>query len=146
MKEILEKLKKSFGENYISVKSNAITLKDIAEDYGKIAKLRFEKHQLESARDKKFMLLGTTVYPFLQENNPERLRTHETLPMLIDEIKNYNNQIELIQLAINDIAARERRKPRIEAEESIRRQIERLEEQIEKRLSELKAVKEALDK
>ncbi|HHM01823.1 MAG TPA: hypothetical protein ENJ15_02340 [Caldithrix abyssi] len=146
MKEILEKLKKSFEENYVSVKSNAITLKDIAEDYGKIAKLHFEKHQLESARDKKFLLLGTTVYPHLLENNIERLAGHETLPMLIDEIKNYNNQIELIQLAINDIASRERRKPKIQAEENIRQQIERLEEQIEQRLSELKAVKEALDK
>ncbi|RMH60253.1 MAG: hypothetical protein D6677_14015 [Calditrichaeota bacterium] len=146
MKDLLEKLKKGVEESFDALRDNAVSIKDIAGDYGKIAKLRFEKHQLQSAREKKLTLLGKTIYPYMLENRPEHLREHETLPMLVDEIKNLDNQIELLQLAIKDIAAREIQKTRRTEKEALYRQIEALEEQIEKRLNELKAVRDALDK
>ncbi len=146
MKDILDKLKKSVEDSFDVLRSNAVNIKDVAEDYGKIAKLRFEKHQLQSAREKKFTLLGKTVYPYLLENRPEQLREHETLPMLVDEIKNFDNQIELLHLAIKDISAREKRITTEKDKDAVYKQIEALEEKIEQRLNELKAVREALDK
>ena len=80
------------------------------------------------------------------ENNTQALKTHETLQMLLDEIKNLSNQIELVQIAISDISTREKNRPASKDHDKIRQEIERLETQIEDHLSELKAVKKALEK
>ena len=143
MTDFLDKIKKGVEEGFDAVRNNAGTIKDKAEDLGKIAKLKFELHQLKSAREKKLALLGNTTFPYLVENNTEALRTHETLQILLDEIKNLNNQIELVQHAITDISARERQElKKLQNNEKIRREIEKLEKQIE----EIKAVKKVLDK
>ncbi len=145
MSDSLEKLKKSAEGSYSTVLNNAVNLKDLAEGYGKIAKLKFELHQLKSAREKKLALLGKTVFPYLLENNTKALQTHETLQMLLDEIKNLGNQVELVQHAISDISDRE--KVYTEKDHGkIQGEIEILERQIEEQLEELKAVKKALDK
>jgi cell division protein FtsL len=145
MSDFLEKLKKSAEGSYSTVLNNAVNLKDLAEGYGKIAKLKFELHQLKSAREKKLALLGKTVFPYLLENNTKALQTHETLQMLLDEIKNLGNQVELVQHAISDISDRE--KVYTEKDHGkIQGEIEILERQIEEQLEELKAVKKALDK
>ena len=142
MSEFVEKLKKSIEDGYDTVKMNASGLKEIAEDFSKIAKLKFEHYQLKTARDKKFNLLGTTVYPYLLEGNYNDLKGHETILMLLDEIKNLTNQIELLHHAIVDISAREKKEPKIQNKEDLKKEIERLEDH----LSEIKAVKSALDK
>jgi hypothetical protein len=145
MSDFLEKLKKSAEGSYSTVLNNAVNLKDLAEGYGKIAKLKFELHQLKSAREKKLTLLGETVFPYLLENNTKALQAHETLQMLLDEIKNHGNQIELVQHAISDISDREK----VYSEkdhDKIQSEIELLEQKIEEQLEELKAVKKALNK
>jgi len=145
MSDFLDKLKKSAEGSYSTVRNNAISLKDIAGDYGKIAKLKFELHQLNSTREKKLALLGKTVFPYLLENNTKALKTHETLQMLLDEIKNISNQVELVQHAISDISIREK-VARPEDHKKLHSEIELLELQIEEQLEELKSVKKALGK
>ncbi len=146
MSDFVEKLKKNIEEGYDTVKMNASGLREIAEDFSKVAKLKFELYQLKTARDKKFNLLGTTVYPYLLEGNYTGLKGHETILMLLDEIKNLTNQVELLHHAIMDISARDKKEPKIQNKDDLKKEIERLEEQIEKHLSEIKAVKTALDK
>ncbi len=145
MSDFLDKLKKSAEGSYSTVRDNAINLKDIAGDYGKIAKLKFELHQLKSSHEKKLALLGTTVFPYLLENNIKALKTHETLQMLLDEIKNIGNQVELVQHAISDISVREK-EPKPEDHKKMHNEIELLEQQIEDQLEELQAVKKAIGK
>jgi hypothetical protein len=145
MSDFLDKLKKSAEGSYSTVRNNAVNLKDIAEDYGKIAKLKFELHQLKLVHEKKFALLGKTVFPYLLENNTTALKTHETLQMLLDEIKNIGNQVELVQHAISDISIREKT-PTVQDNKKLHSEIELLEQQIEEQLKELQATKKALDK
>ena len=147
MSDFLDKLKNSVEEGYSALRVNAINLKETAGEYGKIAKLKFELHQLKSSREKKLALLGSTVYPFLLENNPEALKSHETLMMLIDEIKNISNQIELLQRAIEDIATKEKlEKKKVRDHDKMRKEIEDLEKQIESHLKDIQAVKKTLNK
>jgi len=147
MSDFLDKLKKGVEESYTSIRINAANLKETAGEYSRIAKLRFEMFQLNSTRDKKMALLGSTVYPYLLENNPQALQSHETLPILLDEIKNISNQIELIQIAINDISKNEKQAyKKLRDHAKIRNEIESLEKQIESHLKELKDVKKSLNK
>lgn len=147
MNDFLDKLKKSVEDGYSNLRTNAINLKDTAGEYGKIAKLKFELHQLKSSRDKKLSLLGSTVYPYLLKNNTEGLKSHETLVMLLDEIKNISNQIELLQRAIDDISTKEKEEnKKVRDHAKMRKEIEELEEQIEAHLKDIKAVKNTLDK
>jgi predicted nucleic acid-binding Zn-ribbon protein len=147
MSDFLDKLKKGVEESYSAIRLNASNIKETAGEYGRIAKLRFEMFQLNSTRDKKMALLGSTVYPYLLENNPQALKDHETLPILLDEIKNISNQIELIQIAINDISKNEKEaSQKLRDHAKIRNEIESLEKQIESHLQELKDVKKSLDK
>jgi len=145
MSDFLDKLKKSAEGSYSTVRHNAINLKDIAGDYGKIAKLKFELHQLKTAREKKLVLLAETVFPYLLENNTKALKTHETLQMLLDEIKNIANQVELVQHAISDISIREKI-PKVHDQKKLQSELELLERQIEEQLNELKVVKKAIEK
>ena len=91
MSDFFDKLKKGVEDSYSNLRVNAINLKDTAGEYGKIAKLKFELHQLKASREKKLAMLGDTVYPYLLQNNIEALKSHETLAMLLDEIKNISN-------------------------------------------------------
>lgn len=146
MNDFLDKLKKSVEDSYTALRENATTIKETAGEYGRIAKLKFEMFQLNSAREKKMALLGSTVYPYLLENNPEALKSHETLQILLDEIKNLSNQIELVQIAINDISSNEKQAyKKLRDHTKIRKEIEDLEEQIETHLKELKNVKKSLE-
>jgi hypothetical protein len=147
MSDFLDKLKKGVDQSYTTIRLNAANLKETAGEYSRIAKLRFEMFQLNSSREKKMALLGSTVYPYLLENNPQALKSHETLPILLDEIKNISNQIELIQIAINDISKNEKQAyKKLRDHARIRNEIESLEKQIESHLKELKDVKKSLEK
>lgn len=147
MSDFLDKLKKNVEVSYSAIRINANNLKETAGEYGRIAKLKFEIFQLNSSRDKKMALLGSTVYPYLLENNPEALKSHETLPILLDDIKNISNQIELIQIAIDDISQNEKQAyKKLRDHTKIRKEIEELEKQIETHLKELKNVKDSLEK
>ncbi len=144
MNDFISRLKKSVEDSYDSLRMNAGSIKDVAEEFSKIAKLKFELYQLDGVREKKLTLLGKSVYPFLLENNLDGLKEHETLPVLLDEIKNHSNQIELIQHAIKDISQKGPKPITGEDKQNIRIEIDALEKQIEARLNDLKAVKEAL--
>lgn len=144
MSDFITRLKKSVEESYDSLRTNAGSIKDVAEEFSKIAKLKFELYQLDGVREKKLTLLGRSVYPFLLENNFDGLRNHETLPILLDEIKSHSNQIELIQHAIKDISQKGPKPINGEDKQNMRNEIDALEKQIEARLNDLKAVKEAL--
>ncbi|MCB0284097.1 MAG: hypothetical protein H6627_12535 [Calditrichae bacterium] len=147
MNDFLDKIKKGVEEGYGVVRSNANILKDRAEDLSKIAKLKFELHQLRAARERKLTLLGQTIFPYLLESNLEGLKTHETLQILLDEIKNLNNQIELVQHAIADISVKDTLEhKKVQNSEKIRKEIEKLEQEIENHLQDIKAVKKTLDK
>ncbi|MEJ2055544.1 MAG: hypothetical protein P8X42_16635, partial [Calditrichaceae bacterium] len=127
-------------------KNNAQSLKDTAEDLGKVARLKYDLHQLSSSKRKKLQLLGETVYPFLNENKVDDLKTHESLPVLIDEIKDLGNQIELTQKSLEEVQQQSKEESKPVNQEDLRNQINELESEIESRIEELKIVKETLDK
>lgn len=146
MSEFLDKIKKSVEDGYSTLRINAINLTETAGEYGKIAKLKFELHQLKSSSEKKLTLLGSTVYPYLLENNADALKSDETLVALLDDIKNNSNQMELLQKAIEDISTREKvEKKKIRDHEKMRKEIEDLEQQIEAHLKDIQAVKRTLN-
>jgi hypothetical protein len=145
MSDFLEKLKKSVEDGYSAIRINAINIKETAGEYSKIAKLKFELYQLNSTREKKMALLGKTVYPYLLENNEDALKTHETLQMLLDEIKNISNQVELLQRAIEDISQKEKTEnKKIQDYDKMRKEVEDIEKQIEAHLIEIQEVKQKL--
>ncbi len=147
MTEILDKLKKVLEDGYGVVRTNAQNVRDVAEEYSKIARLRFHLYQLQNARQKKLELLGSTVYPFLLENNFEGLQKHETMQILLDGIKNIENQIELTQKKISEHSEKESEtKEDNSKHQDLQKQINELEDEIEARLKELKIVKEAINK
>lgn len=146
MPEFLDKIKKTIEQSLDRAKNNAQNLKESAEDLSKVARLKFDVHQLQLSKKKKLQLLGESVYPFLNENKIDSLKTHETLPVLLDEIKNLNNQIEVIQQSINEISKQAKGETKIHNQEDLRNQINELEGEIESRIQELKIVKDALDK
>ena len=146
MAEFIEKLKKTIEGSLDTARNNAQNLKEIAEEYSKIAKLKFELHQLQSSKKRKMELLGETVYPFLIENKIDDLKKHETLQVLLDEIKNINNEIELTQKSIKDLYNRSKTESKIHERQQLKNQINDVEKEIESRIEEIKSVKESLDK
>jgi len=146
MSDLISKLKKTIEESLDTARNNAQSLKEMAEEYGKVARLKFDLYQLQNAKRKKLELLGETVFPFLTENNFDGLKKHETLPMLLDDIKNTDNEIELTLKAINEAGERESESETNEEKEDLKKKIEEVEGEIESRLNELKIVKEAINK
>ncbi|HGY56959.1 MAG TPA: hypothetical protein ENK44_14720 [Caldithrix abyssi] len=146
MSDLISKLKKTIEESLDTARNNAQSLKELAEEYGKVARLKFELYQLQNAKKKKLELLGETVFPFLTENNYDGLRRHETLQILLDDIKNTNNEIELTQKAIEEAGEKDTTTEQSEEQEELKKKIEEVEGEIESRLNELKIVKQAIDK
>ncbi len=143
MADIIGKIKKTLEESLDIARTNAQSFKETAEEYSKTARLKLDLLQLKNNRKKKIALLGETVYPYLLANDFSGLQEHETLRVLIDDIKIVQNEIELAEKALKELAVKETN-PAIGREE-IQRQIQELEQQIESRMDELKAVKKALD-
>ena len=146
MTDFFDKIKKTIEQSLDRVKINAQGLKDTAEELGKVARLKYDLHQLNISKKKKLQLLGETVYPFLNENKVDDLKTHESLPVLIDEIKDLGNQIELTQKSIEEVQKQSKDEAKPINQEDLRNQINELESEIESRIEELKIVKESLDK
>jgi len=146
MTDFFDKIKKTIEMSLDRAKNNAQSLKDTAEELGKVAKLKYDLHQLNLSKRKKLQLLGETVYPFLNENKVDDLKKHESLPVLIDEIKDLGNQIELTQKSIEEVQQQSREESKPVNQEDLRNQINELESEIESRIEELKIVKETLDK
>jgi len=146
MADLISKLKKTIEESLDTARNNAQSLKELAEEYGKVARLKFELYQLQNAKKKKLELLGETVFPFLNENNFDGLKKHETLQILLDDIKNTNNEIELTQRAINEAGEKENESEQSEEQEALKKKIEEVEGEIESHLNELKIVKQAIEK
>jgi len=137
------KLRKTLQESLENARKNAQALRELAEGYSAVTRLKFELHQMRTSRKKKLTLLGETVFPFLAEHRYDALRRHETIPVLIDEIKNLQNEIVLAEKALEKLSEKE--EPILETEE-IRTQIIELEDEIESRLEELKSVKKEIAK
>lgn len=146
MTDFFDKVKKTIEQSLDRAKVNAQSLKDTAEDLGKVARLKYDLHQLSSSKRRKFQLLGETVYPFLNENKVDDLKKHESLPVLLDEIKDLGKQIELTQKSIDEVQQQSKDESKPVNQEDLRNQINELESEIESRIEELKIVKESLNK
>ncbi len=142
MADLLNKLKIVLEDGLDTFKANASNLKEITEDFGKTTKLRFELYQLQSAKKKKLELLGETVYPFLIKNDYKGLKAHETLQVLLDEIKNYGNEIELIKRKLEEFAQENRNQSPESLRASLQTQIDDLESDIEDKIKALRTIKE----
>ncbi|OQX74129.1 MAG: hypothetical protein B6D61_11880 [Bacteroidetes bacterium 4484_249] len=145
MADLLNKIKIVFEDGLDTFKANASNLKEITEDFGKSTKLRFELYQLQNAKKKKLELLGETVYPFLIKNDYKGLKAHETLQVLLDEIKNYGNEIELIKRKLDDFAQENRNQSPASLRASLQTQIDELENDIEDKIKELRTIKENIN-
>jgi outer membrane biosynthesis protein TonB len=146
MSDLLDRFKKTLEESLETAKHNAQNLKEIAEEYGKVARFKFELHQLQTSRRKKMELLGETVFPFLNENRHNDLKMHETLQVILDNIKNLDNDIELTQKALELMRSPAKSDDTEVNEEQLKNQIQEVEIEIESRIKELRAVKDALKK
>lgn len=145
MSDILNKIKKTIEDSLDLAKSNAQNFKEFAGDYGKSARLKFDIVQLKSSKKKKLNLLGETVYPFLLEHNYDGLKNHETLLVLIDDIKLLQNEIDLAEKDLGQISNEPERHHEFDRKQ-VRDQIDELENQIEERIQDLKNMKDALNK
>lgn len=146
MAELLDRFKKTLEESLETAKHNAQNLKEIAEEYGKVARFKFEMHQLQTSRKKKMELLGETVFPFLNENRFNDLKKHETLQVILDNIKNLDNDFKLTQKALELMRSPAKSDDPEMDEEQLKNQILEVEKEIESRINELRAVKDALKK
>ena len=146
MTDILNRFRNVLDETLETVKINAQSFRSTAEEYSKIGRLKFEIHQLNTSRKKKMELLGETLFPFLAENNISGISKHETLFILIDDIKRINNEIELTRNMLKDVYGKETVAEKDEQQQHLQEQINELEKEIESRLNEVRIVKEALTK
>ena len=146
MNDLIDKIRKTLEESLETAKQNAQNLKEIAEDYGKTARLKFELYQLQSSRKKKMELLGETVFPFINEKNYTDLKKHETLQVIIDNIKGLDDDIELTRKALELQRNPDKQQSRELNKEELQNQINEVEKEIESRIDELRAVKDALKK
>ncbi len=146
MSDLIERLRKALEESLETAKHNAQNLKEIAEEYGKVARLKFELHQIQTSRKKKMELLGETVFPFLNENRYTDLKNHETLQVILDNIKNLDNDIELTQKNLESLRSQTNATEPEKDEEELKNEIKKVEKEIESRIKELRAVKDALKK
>ncbi len=144
MADLVTKVRKAIDDTLELAKVNAQNLKEIAQDYGKTARLKFELHQLKINKRKKYELLGKTVFPYLVAQDYKGLEKHETLSVLLDEIKNIINQIQLTQ---NELEQHLKDKEQgEEPKEKIKEEIKQIETEIETRLEEIKKIQEETKK
>ncbi len=146
MADFMDKVKKTIEDGYVVARSNALNLKEMAEELSQIAKLKFEVYQLQTSKKKKKELLGDTVYPFLLKNKIDALKKHETLKILVDDIKNIDEQIESIRKKIQEVSEHTKKEAPAQDPEEMKGKITEIEDEIESRLEELKNVKESVDK
>jgi len=142
MADLVSKIKKAIEDTLETAKSNAQSLKEIAQDYGKTARLKFELHQLKISKRKKYELLGKTVFPYLVANDYQGLKKHETLNVLLDDIKNNINQIQLTQNELEQHLKNTEAAGKPEPKEKIKKEIQKIESEIESRLEEIKKIQE----
>ena len=142
MADLVTKIRKAIEDTLDTAKSNAQSLKEIAQDYGKTARLKFELHQLKISKRKKYELLGKTVFPYLVANDYKGLKKHETLSVLLDEIKNIINQIQLTQNELEQHLKNRETSTEREPKEKIKEEIQQIESEIESRLEEIKKIQE----
>lgn len=142
MADLVSKIKKAIEDTLETAKSNAQSLKEIAQDYGKTARLKFELHQLKISKRKKYELLGKTVFPYLVANDYQGLKKHETLNVLLDDIKNIINQIQLTQNELEQHLKNTEAAGKPEPKEKIKKEIQKIESEIESRLEEIKKIQE----
>jgi len=143
MSDLIIKVRKTLQESLDNARKNAQALRDLAESYSHVTRLKFELRQLKTSKRKKLTLLGETVFPYLAELKYDELQQHETIPVLVDEIKNLQNEIDLSEKALEKLSEKEEA---VLDTEEIRTQINELEDEIESRLNELKSVKKVVDK
>jgi DNA repair exonuclease SbcCD ATPase subunit len=148
MSDFFEKFRKTMEESLETAKQNAQHLKEIAEDYGKVARLKFEIFQLQSSKKKKMELLGETVFPFIFEKRITDLKNHETLQVIIDNITRLDKEIEMTQKSLAEMKkqAKGKSKKQPMSKSELNQQIQEVEKEIESRINDLQAVKAALKK
>jgi len=143
MADVFTRIKKTLTDGLDLARNNAQNIKETAGEYGKTARLKFDIAQLKSNKKKKMNLLGESVYPFLAKNDFKGLEKHDTLRVLVDDIKLLQSEIDLSEKNLNQLLDKE---PTPEFDrQQVRDQIKELEDQIESRISDLKNVKDSLD-
>ncbi|APF20723.1 hypothetical protein [Caldithrix abyssi] len=142
MADLMTKIRKAIEDTLDAAKGNAQNLKEIAQDYGKTARLKFELHQLKISKRKKYELLGKTVFPYLAANDYKGLKKHETLSVLLDDIKNIINEIQLTQNELEQHLKNKGEGGAQESKEKIKEEILQIESEIESRLEEIKKIQE----
>jgi hypothetical protein len=145
MADLLNKIRQVLEDGLDTAKHNAQNLKEAAEDYSKTARIKLEIHQLRNSLKKKIFLLGETVMPFLAENNVDALKKHETLPVLVDSIKNIQNEIDLANKSLEEISKNEDEDDDKKSGEA-KEKIENLEKEIETKIDELNEIKDSKKK
>ncbi len=143
MADILVKIRKAIEESLENARANAQGLKEMAEDYGKTARLKFELHQLKLSERKKFELLGRTVFPFLIANDYAALKKHETLRVILDDLKNVQNAIQLTQNELEQHLSKSAPEKEEEPKQKVQEEIRQIEKEIESRLDEIKKIRES---
>ncbi len=147
MADLLTKIRKALEDSLDTAKTNAQNLKDIAQDYGKAARLKFELHQLKINKRKKLELLGKTVFPFLVSNDFKGLKKHETLQVIIDDLKNIINEIQLTQNELDlHLSKKAEGEESPEPQQKVKEEIKQIENEIESRLEEIKQIQEETKK
>ena len=145
MADILVKIRKAIEESLENAKVNAQGLKEIAEDYGKTARLKFELHQLKLNERKKFELLGKTVFPFLVANDFSGLKKHETLRVILDDLKNVQNEIQLTQNELEQHLNKEADDKAEKPKQKVQEEIRQIESEIESRLKEIEKIRKSAE-
>lgn len=145
MADIFTKIRKNLEEGFEQAKKNAIAFRESAGEYSRGARLKLDLVQLKNARKKKMNLLGKTVYPFLLEQNIDGLKGHQSLSVLVDDIKLLESEITLTEKSLEQLNEKSEGRPEFDKQQ-VRDQIRELEFQIEKRLKDLKEVKKSLGK
>ncbi len=142
MSALINKIRQVVEESLDTARHNAQNLKEVAGEYSRSTRIKFELHQLRSSLKKKIYLLGETVLPYLTENNYKDLKKHETLPVLIDSIKNLKNEIILAEKSLEEISQKNEEGGESSSQE-IKKKIDSLEQEIESHLDELQDVKKS---
>ncbi len=143
MADLLVKIRKAIEESLENARANAQGLKEIAEDYGKTARLKFELHQLKLNERKKFELLGRTVFPFLVTNDYTGLKKHGTLRVILDDLKNVQNEIQLAQNELEQHLSKKEREQEEKPHQKVEEEIKKIESEIESRLEEIRKIRES---
>lgn len=141
----LDKIRKTLEESYDSFRDGASAVIDKAEDFGKINKLKFEIRQLSVNVEKKLTVLGDAAYTHLVKNDIEALKNNPAIKLVVEEIQDFNTQIESKQKQIDEIISTSEQQFKSKEHGKMQEKIDILEKEIEERMRVLNELKQDPD-